>query len=121
MNNIDVVPDADEKTKEEYYKHASIYLHLKPNEHFGIAVLDAVATAAIPIVPRTGGPWIDIVEEGKYGLGYSKIEEIPELIDKAEQLISRERIHKNRERYSPTNFRARLNTLIRVIEKEYIK
>jgi glycosyltransferase involved in cell wall biosynthesis len=121
ISNIDVVPDADEKTKEEYYKHASIYLHLKPNEHFGISVLDAIATATIPIVPRTGGPWTDITEEGKYGLGYSKIEEIPGLIDKAEQLISREKIHRSKERYSPASFRARLNALIGVVKGKYVK
>ncbi|WP_243669157.1 hypothetical protein [Vulcanisaeta sp. JCM 16161] len=68
-----------------------MYLHLKPNEHFGIAVLDAIATATIPIVPRTGGPWTDIVEEGKYGLGYTNIEEIPQLISKAENTLDREK------------------------------
>ncbi len=106
--NIDVIPDIDERTKEELYKHASIYLHLKPNEHFGIAVLDAIATATIPIVPRSGGPWTDIVEEGKYGLGYTNTEEIPQLINKAEETINREKVFKGRERYSPENFRRRL-------------
>ncbi|BDR91647.1 glycosyltransferase family 4 protein [Vulcanisaeta souniana] len=108
VKNIDVMPDIDEKTKEELYKHASIYLHLKLNEHFGIAVLDAIATATIPIVPRTGGPWTDIVEEGKYGLGYTNTEEIPQLINKAEETINRERVFEGRERYSPENFRRRL-------------
>ena len=70
------MPDAYERTKEEYYRHASIYLHLKPNEHFGIAVLDAVATATISITPRSGGQWVDILEEGKYGPGFEGIAEI---------------------------------------------
>ncbi len=108
VKNIDVMPDIDEKTKEELYKHASIYLHFRRNENFGIAVLDAIATATIPIVPRTGGPWTDIVEEGKYGLGYTNTEEIPQLINKAEETINREKIFKGRERYSPENFRRKL-------------
>jgi Glycosyltransferase len=110
--NIEIIPNADEKTKEEYYKHASTYLHLKRNEHFGIAVLDAIATAAIPITPKTGGPWTDLLEEGKYGLGYNTIEEIPKLIENAEKLIDREKIHKSKERYNPQSFTGRVKRLI---------
>ena len=112
VGNIDVMPDIDEKTKEELYRHASIYLHLKTKEHFGIAVLDAIATATIPIVPKTGGPWTDITEEGKYGLGYTNTEEIPKLINEAEKTIDREKIFKSRERYNPENFRRRLAKII---------
>ncbi len=108
VGNIDVMPDIDEKTKEELYKHASIYLHFRRNENFGIAVLDAIATATIPIVPRAGGPWTDIIEEGKYGLGYTNTEEIPQLISKAEDMLDREKIFKSRKRYSPENFRRKL-------------
>jgi glycosyltransferase involved in cell wall biosynthesis len=115
VRNIEVIPNADEKTKWEYYKHASIYLHLKQNEHFGIAVLDAIATATIPIVPKTGGPWTDITEEGKYGLGYVTTTEIPKLINNAEKLISRENVYKSKLRYSPEKFRAGVLELLKIV------
>ena len=118
IRNIDVMPDIDERTKKELYKHASIYLHFKRNENFGIAVLDAIATATIPIVPKVGGPWIDIVEEGKYGLGYVNIEDLPELIDKAEKIVDREEIFKSKERYSQENFKRRL---IKILSCEKLK
>ncbi len=48
------------------------------------------------------------MEEGKYGLGYTNTEEIPQLISKAENTLDREKIFKSRERYSPENFKRKL-------------
>ncbi|WP_069808209.1 glycosyltransferase family 4 protein [Vulcanisaeta thermophila] len=117
ISNIEVMPDVDERTKEELYKGASIYLHLNRKENFGIAVLDAVASGTIPITPRSGAPWTDILEEGRYGLGYTGIDEVPKLIEKAEELINREEVFKSRIRYSPGNFRERLRGLIKDFEE----
>jgi len=54
---------------------STAFIHVRPYEPFGIVVAEAMAAGAIPIVHKSGGPWIDIVKMGKYGLGFSNEEE----------------------------------------------
>lgn len=60
---------------------AKIYVHCMKNEHFGISVAEAMASGCIPIVPRSGGCWEDIVAEGKFGFGWSSLTELAETVD----------------------------------------
>jgi glycosyltransferase involved in cell wall biosynthesis len=54
------------------FSKASVYLSTQPTEAFGIAVVEAMARGCVPIVPRNGGPWFDILDEdqGRYGFAY---------------------------------------------------
>jgi glycosyltransferase involved in cell wall biosynthesis len=49
-----------------------VYLHVMPYDHFGISVVEAMASGCVPIVHRSGGPWLDILDgqQGKYGFSY---------------------------------------------------
>ena len=58
-----------------FYAEAKVYLHTMKNEHFGIAVAEAMASGLIPVVHKSGGAWFDIVGEGKYGFGWETLEE----------------------------------------------
>lgn len=51
---------------------AKVYLHVMPCDHFGISVVEAMASGCVPVVHRSGGPWTDILEkeQGKYGFSY---------------------------------------------------
>ena len=51
---------------------AKIFLHTQSTEAFGMSIVESMAAGCIPIVPRTGGPWIDILDcqEGQYGFSY---------------------------------------------------
>jgi glycosyltransferase involved in cell wall biosynthesis len=62
---------------------AKVFLSTQPTESFGIAVVEAMATGCIPVVPRSGGPWFDILqrEQGKYGYSYRNAEEAARIID----------------------------------------
>jgi alpha-1,2-mannosyltransferase len=62
---------------------AKIYLHAMPNEHFGTAIVEAMASGCIPIVHKSGGPWLDILEQkqGEYGYAYETLEDASEYID----------------------------------------
>ncbi|MFZ8810120.1 MAG: hypothetical protein ACO2PN_18700 [Pyrobaculum sp.] len=48
---------------------------MRPHEPFGIVVAEAMAAGAVPIVHKSGGPWIGIVRLGRYGLGFVTEEE----------------------------------------------
>jgi glycosyltransferase involved in cell wall biosynthesis len=54
---------------------STAFIHVRPYEPFGIVVAEAMAAGAVPIVHRSGGPWIDIVQMGRYGLGFVDEEE----------------------------------------------
>jgi glycosyltransferase involved in cell wall biosynthesis len=51
---------------------AKVFLHTQSTEAFGMSIVESMAAGCVPIVPRTGGPWTDILDcqEGKYGFSY---------------------------------------------------
>ncbi len=61
---------------------AKVYLHTQKTEAFGMAIVESMAAGCVPIVPRAGGPWIDILDcqEGKYGFSYRNPAEAAEKI-----------------------------------------
>ncbi|MFZ8838427.1 MAG: hypothetical protein ACO2PM_05715 [Pyrobaculum sp.] len=44
---------------------------MRPHEPFGIVMAIATAASAVPIVHKSGGSWINIVQIGRYGVGLS--------------------------------------------------
>ena len=61
---------------------AKVYLHTQPTEAFGMSVVEAMAAGCVPVVPRCGGPWFDILDcrQGVYGFSYRSVEEAAEII-----------------------------------------
>jgi glycosyltransferase involved in cell wall biosynthesis len=64
---------------------SKIYVHAKHYEHFGISVVEAMASGCVPIVHRSGGPFLDIIDRGKYGFSFSSTKELAQDIDKLMQ------------------------------------
>jgi len=62
---------------------AKVFLRTLPCEPFGMSVVEAMAAGCVPVVPRDGGPWFDILnrEQGKYGYAYSSLGEAAEKIN----------------------------------------
>ena len=62
---------------------AKIYLHVMPQEHFGTAIVEGMASGCVPLVHKSGGPWLDILEQkqGKYGYAYNSMKEAAMRID----------------------------------------
>jgi glycosyltransferase involved in cell wall biosynthesis len=56
---------------------AKVFLHTQPMEAFGISVVESMAAGCVPVVPRAGGPWLDILaqKEGVYGFSYGSLKE----------------------------------------------
>ncbi len=71
-SNLKIVKNPNEEEKVNLYRRAKVYLHAKRNEHYGIAVADAISYGCVPVVPESGGPWVDIIEMGNYGIGYKE-------------------------------------------------
>jgi glycosyltransferase involved in cell wall biosynthesis len=63
-------------------RRSSVYLSTQPDEAFGISILEAMSAGCVPVVPRSGGPWVDILErrDGEVGLSYRDPEEAAERI-----------------------------------------
>lgn len=62
-------------------RHTKVYVHWKGlldrsgYEHMGITCLEAIASGTPIVVPKGGGPWLDISEQGKYCIGVSSVDE----------------------------------------------
>lgn len=79
-DNVQIKINISEDDKVELLKKAAIYIHLKKKEHYGISVVEAMSYGLVPIVPKSGGPWEDLTEHGKYGYGFNSVDEAVEKI-----------------------------------------
>jgi len=82
-NDIFIITNVSEEKKWDILLKAKIYVHAKRFEPFGIAVAEAMYARAVPIVYKgfTSGPWIDIVEQGRYGFGFRTVDELADVMD----------------------------------------
>ncbi len=109
--NVEIKINISNTEKIDLLKKASIYMHFNRKENYGISVIEAISYGLIPIIPKSGGPWIDIIEEGKYGYGYESLDDIPELVKGIDYSKSKEIID-SVNRFSYENFYNNLNDFI---------
>ena len=65
----------------DLYRKSMIYIHITPREHFGISIVEAMATGTPVIIPENSGSWIDIAQRNpNTARSYREIEEIPCII-----------------------------------------
>lgn len=86
LDNLTLKLDATKDEIDKYLSVAKIYFHPKINEHFGISIVEAMASQLIPVIHKSGGAWYDIVEEGKYGIGYDSLETAIDAIKEASKM-----------------------------------
>lgn len=74
---VKIFINADRRTLINELIKAKAIIHPSPYEPFGIAVVEGMAAGCIPIVRRGfNGPWMEITQRGKYGLGFSSVNEL---------------------------------------------
>lgn len=110
------------------YAHSSIYwhaagygvdesIHPENTEHFGIAVVEAMASASVPVVVSRGG-LVEIINPGRDGFTWQTIEEAAEITGKLiNQPLLRRRLASraviSAQRFSKKKFSRRLLSLIK--------
>jgi glycosyltransferase involved in cell wall biosynthesis len=82
-NRVKVLVNQTPMMLQKLMRTSKILLRTLPQEPFGMAVVEAMAAGCVPVVPRDGGPWFDILEEkqGEYGYSYQSAEEAADIID----------------------------------------
>jgi glycosyltransferase involved in cell wall biosynthesis len=63
---------------------AKVFFLTQHREAFGVAVVEAMAAGCVPVVPRDGGPWFDILDQkqGVFGFSYESGGEAAQLIER---------------------------------------
>jgi glycosyltransferase involved in cell wall biosynthesis len=76
IRNVKLQPNMSFEELHSLRTKSKIYLHPMPHEHFGISIVEAMASGCVPIVHKSGGPWYDILERKEiYGYAYNSVNE----------------------------------------------
>lgn len=83
VDRVIFMVNVDEHKKWFLLAKSKVIISAAHFEPFGINVVEGMYANNIPIVYRgpLSGPWIDIIDRGKYGLGFRDINELTELMD----------------------------------------
>ncbi len=68
--DVYLLPDAPRDTINRLMDSSKVFFHATINEHWGIAIAEAMARGLPIVVHRSGGAWTDLALEGLCGLGY---------------------------------------------------
>lgn len=122
IRNVNLLPNPSAKQLVDLYHNASIYIHTMPQEHFGIAVVEAMAAGCVPIVHKLSGTWIDVIEYGRFGYGF---ENTSELITILKKLVAeppnekfRQILQVKAQKYSKDAFIRKINAIVKKVLKE---
>ena len=119
LKNVKLYPNASYKKKLEILSRCKVFLHLMPYEHFGISVVEGMASGCIPVVHKSGGQWLDIVKKGRYGVGYGELSpyKIVKAIKRAISSWDRDlidKLAKGAHRFSSSEFRKKIKKTVRI-------
>ena len=82
--HVDFVTNVDIRRVREELGRSKVVLSTMPNEPFGTAIVEGMAAGCVPLVPRTGGQYEDIMDHDLFGLSY---EDETELAEKARLVL----------------------------------
>ncbi|MEM2741059.1 MAG: glycosyltransferase [Nitrososphaeria archaeon] len=83
-NKVDIFLNARRDVLINSLLRAKVIINSALREHFGISIVEGMAAECIPIVRKGfNGPWMEVLQEGKHGLGFETVEELAFNIKKA--------------------------------------
>jgi alpha-1,2-mannosyltransferase len=71
---VEIIENAPYPVLLNYLKTCCIGLHTMKDEHFGIGIVEYMASGLIPLAHKSGGPLLDIVTENSNGFLADSIE-----------------------------------------------
>jgi glycosyltransferase involved in cell wall biosynthesis len=103
------------------YASSKIILSTAHFEPFGMSVAEGMMLRAVPVVYKgsLSGPWMDIVDKGRYGIGFRTIEEFAESIEYimnangTELSELQEKAYKGSQRFSFDKFERNITRLLK--------
>ncbi len=104
----------------KHYRRSKVYVHLRIGEHFGMAPVEAMTQATIPVVPRRSG-LAELIINGHNGYAYETDEEALNTIIKILKMGGEEyvRIAKNSWRtswnFTPMNFASAIANYLKLL------
>jgi glycosyltransferase involved in cell wall biosynthesis len=115
---VTIFTNINEDEKERLLNESSTILSLNRKENFGLSIAEGMSHGCVPVVPQSGGPWVDIVDHGKYGLGFIGLEEMGESVNRSFGYgeSDRIRIAKSVERFSFQEYERKVRNAIEYIE-----
>jgi len=93
MDKVELLLNADRELVLSKLVKAKVIVHTAIREPFGISIVEGMASGCIPVI-RQGfnGPWIDITQSGRYGIGFKSIDELATSIENVLHNYERYRI-----------------------------
>ena len=108
LKNLEVFINLSRKKLVELLSKSQFLLHLMPYEHFGMAIVEAMACGITPIVHQNSGP-SELIKISRYGSTYRNHKE---LTDKFDQFVISKPVNELTSRaqyFSSANFRKKIS------------
>jgi alpha-1,2-mannosyltransferase len=104
-------PDVSNEEKINILSKSKVFLHLKPNEDFGIGIVEAMAAGCTPIVHDSGGPREFVPQEWRYNNTDEISEKIRQALD-SWSLSKAEDISRITDRFDEANYQRKIMEII---------
>ncbi len=118
-NKVKIFPDIARGHLRKLLLNSKVYLHTKANEHFGISIIEAMASGCIPLVHDSGGAKEFVPRKFRY----RNLEEAREKVEKTIDTWSPEsasEISKYANRFSEENFAKSFTEIFNFYCKRYL-
>jgi len=119
LDNVELLVDVPRDEQVGIYGRSKVFLHAMRGEHFGIAVVEAMASGLVPVVHMSGGSWNDILDRGRYGFGYTGRDITRAVLDALHLYYDyRRSVVERAKLYSKQVFKARMKSVIEEVSKQ---
>ena len=117
QDRVRLVPNASRRFLNKVLAESRMILSAARFEPFGISVVEGMANGCVPVVyaGEDSGPWVDIIQRGKYGHGFHDINDLSEILSSSSNRVEEATVSEFKKRacqFSSLIFRDRIKKLI---------